>query len=133
MERGNICRGLYSLSVILTTVMFDIRSITLAENIPMMLYTKYKKLCVKCFQTILCVLNLHVWNPFYPVNATNQNFLTIFSSGSPTVQNQVCGNLSGQDSKCLDFSKCLLRHDVVRVYVSFFVLVFVRAILSWCP
>jgi len=31
------------------------------------------------------------------------------------------------------FSKCLLRHDVVRVFVSFCVLVFVRAILSWCP
>ena len=31
------------------------------------------------------------------------------------------------------FSKCLLRHDVVRVFVSSFVLVFVRAILSWCP
>jgi len=30
-------------------------------------------------------------------------------------------------------SKCLLRHDVVRVFVSFCVLVFVRAILSWCP
>jgi len=30
-------------------------------------------------------------------------------------------------------SKCLLRHDVVRVFVSFLVLVFVRAILSWCP
>jgi len=27
----------------------------------------------------------------------------------------------------------LLRHDVVRVFVSFCVLVFVRAILSWCP
>jgi len=27
-------------------------------------------------------------------------------------------------------SKCLLRHDVVRVFVSFLVLVFVRAILS---
>ena len=31
------------------------------------------------------------------------------------------------------FSKCLLRHDVVRVFVSFLVLVFVRANLSWCP
>jgi len=31
------------------------------------------------------------------------------------------------------FSKCLLRHDVVSVFVSFCVLVFVRAILSWCP
>ena len=31
------------------------------------------------------------------------------------------------------FSKCLLRHDVVRVFVSSLVLVFVRAILSWCP
>ena len=31
------------------------------------------------------------------------------------------------------FSKYLLRHDVVRVFVSFLVLVFVRAILSWCP
>ena len=31
------------------------------------------------------------------------------------------------------FSKCLLRHDVVRVFVSSFVLVIVRAILSWCP
>ena len=30
------------------------------------------------------------------------------------------------------FSKCLLRYDVVRVFVSFCVLVFVRAILSWC-
>ena len=30
-------------------------------------------------------------------------------------------------------SKCLLRHDVVRVFVSFIVLVFVQAILSWCP
>ena len=30
-------------------------------------------------------------------------------------------------------SKCMLRHDVVRVFVSFLVLVFVRAILSWCP
>ena len=30
-------------------------------------------------------------------------------------------------------SKCLLRHDGVRVFVSFCVLVFVRAILSWCP
>jgi len=28
------------------------------------------------------------------------------------------------------FSKCLLRHDVVRVFVSSLVLVFVRAILS---
>jgi len=26
-----------------------------------------------------------------------------------------------------------LRHDVVRVFVSSLVLVFVRAILSWCP
>jgi len=31
------------------------------------------------------------------------------------------------------FSKCLLRHDVVRVFVSSLVLVFVRAILSCCP
>jgi len=31
------------------------------------------------------------------------------------------------------FSKCLLRHDVVRVFVASLVLVFVRAILSWCP
>ena len=31
------------------------------------------------------------------------------------------------------FSKCLLRHDVVRVFVSSLVLVFVRAYLSWCP
>jgi len=31
------------------------------------------------------------------------------------------------------FSKCLLRHDVVSVFVSSLVLVFVRAILSWCP
>ena len=31
------------------------------------------------------------------------------------------------------FSKCLLRHGVVRVFVSSLVLVFVRAILSWCP
>jgi len=31
------------------------------------------------------------------------------------------------------FSKCLLRQDVVRVFVSSLVLVFVRAILSWCP
>jgi len=30
-------------------------------------------------------------------------------------------------------SKYLLRHDVVRVFVSSLVLVFVRAILSWCP
>jgi len=30
-------------------------------------------------------------------------------------------------------SKCLVRHDVVKVFVSFLVLVFVRAILSWCP
>jgi len=29
--------------------------------------------------------------------------------------------------------ECLFRHDVVRVFVSFLVLVFVRAILSWCP
>jgi len=28
------------------------------------------------------------------------------------------------------FSKCLLRHGVLRVFVSFYVLVFVRAILS---
>jgi len=27
----------------------------------------------------------------------------------------------------------LLRHDVVRVFVSSLLLVFVRAILSWCP
>jgi len=27
----------------------------------------------------------------------------------------------------------MLRHGVVRVFVSFCVLVFVRAILSWCP
>jgi len=31
------------------------------------------------------------------------------------------------------FSKCMFRHGVVRVFVSFCVLVFVRAILSWCP
>ena len=31
------------------------------------------------------------------------------------------------------FSKCLLRHDVLRVFVSSLVLVFLRAILSWCP
>jgi len=31
------------------------------------------------------------------------------------------------------FSKCLLRHDDVRVFVSSLVLVFVRVILSWCP
>jgi len=31
-----------------------------------------------------------------------------------------------------DFSKCLLRHGVLRVFVSFCVLVFVRAISSWC-
>jgi len=31
------------------------------------------------------------------------------------------------------FSKCLLRHDVVSVFVSFFVLVLVQAILSWFP
>jgi len=31
------------------------------------------------------------------------------------------------------FSKCLLRNDVVRVFVPSLVLVFVRAILSWCP
>jgi len=31
------------------------------------------------------------------------------------------------------FSKCLLRHGVLRVFVSFSVLVFVRAILSVCP
>jgi len=31
------------------------------------------------------------------------------------------------------FSKCLLRHDVVRVFVSSLVLVFVWVILSWCP
>ena len=31
------------------------------------------------------------------------------------------------------FFKCLLRHDVVRVFVLFCVLVFVRAILSWYP
>ena len=30
-------------------------------------------------------------------------------------------------------SKCLLRHSGLRVFVSFCVLVFVRAILSWCP
>jgi len=29
--------------------------------------------------------------------------------------------------------RCMLRHGVVRVYVSFSVLVFVRAILSRCP
>ena len=31
------------------------------------------------------------------------------------------------------FSKFLLRHDVVRVFVSSLVLVFVWAILPWCP
>ena len=31
------------------------------------------------------------------------------------------------------FSKCRLHHDVVRVFVSSLVLVFVWAILSWCP
>ena len=31
------------------------------------------------------------------------------------------------------FSKCLLSLYVVRVFVSFCVLVFVWAILSWCP
>jgi len=30
-------------------------------------------------------------------------------------------------------STCLLRYGVVRVFVSFCVLEFVRAILSWCP
>jgi len=34
--------------------------------------------------------------------------------------------------KNIGFFKCMLRHGVVRVFVSFFVLVFVRAILSWC-
>ena len=32
-----------------------------------------------------------------------------------------------------NFSKCLLRHDVVRDFVSFCVIVFVRAILLLCP
>jgi len=36
-------------------------------------------------------------------------------------------------SQKYSLAKCLLRHDVVRVFVSFLVLVFVRAILSWCP
>ena len=36
-----------------------------------------------------------------------------------------------KQKKC--FSKCLLRIDVLRVFVLFCVLVFVRAILSWCP
>jgi len=31
------------------------------------------------------------------------------------------------------FSKCLLFQGVVRVFVSFCVLVFAWAILSWCP
>ena len=31
------------------------------------------------------------------------------------------------------FSKCLLRHGVLRVFELFCVFVFVRAILSWCP
>jgi len=31
------------------------------------------------------------------------------------------------------FSKCLLRHGVLRVFVLFCVLDFERAILSWCP
>ena len=35
--------------------------------------------------------------------------------------------------KNIFFSKCLLRHGGVRVFVLFCVLVFVRAILSWCP
>jgi len=37
----------------------------------------------------------------------------------------MCSNRKKQHS--------LLRHDVVRVYVSFCVLVFIRAILSWNP
>ena len=38
-----------------------------------------------------------------------------------------------KNTKIVFFSKCLLRHGVVRVFVSLCVLVFVRAILSWCP
>ena len=38
-----------------------------------------------------------------------------------------------KNTKKYMFSKCLLRHDVVRVFVSSLVLVYVRAILSWCP
>jgi len=40
---------------------------------------------------------------------------------------------TGCTRKCFLFYKCLLRHDVVRNFVSSLVLVFVRAILSWCP
>ena len=42
-------------------------------------------------------------------------------------------SLNWKNTKLIVFSICLLRHGVLRVFVSFCVLVFVRAILSWCP
>jgi len=45
----------------------------------------------------------------------------------------ICGVIVIFGVKICFVSKCLLRHYVVRVFVSFCVLVFVRAILSWCP
>jgi len=40
---------------------------------------------------------------------------------------------SEKHKKIVFFSKCLMRHGVLRVFVSFCVLVLVQAILSWCP
>jgi len=42
-------------------------------------------------------------------------------------------NHVGRKTEKYSLSKCMLRHDVVRVFVSFLVLVIERAILSWCP
>ena len=44
-----------------------------------------------------------------------------------------CSDSLRKTQKYSVFSKCLLRHGLVPVFVSFCVLVFVRAILSWCP
>jgi len=56
--------------------------------------------------------------------------LFIYESKSPNKLPSFTFNY--YQNKNIAFSKCLLRHDAVRVFVSFCVLIFVRAILSWC-
>jgi len=68
----------------------------------------------------------------YRTKAVTQRFLeNSFKKLSVKKENKK--NKNPKNTKKLVFSKCMLRRGVVRVFVSFLVLVFVRAILSWCP
>jgi len=67
---------------------------------------------------MLCVFNLDLW----------------FLISLVMKMKEKCYDcMHGRKTQKYMLSKGLLRHDVVRVFVSSLVLVFVRAILSWCP